>query len=77
LRLLKNGLITFPKSTTLKANQALQLQKLFPKKAYFELLYRASRDGYNQTMMGRNADGKGATVMIIKSKGNNATNNTD
>jgi len=28
-------------------------------------------------MMGRNADGKGATVMIIKSKGNNATNNTD
>ena len=27
--------------------------------------------------MGRNADGKGATVMIIKSKGNNATNNTD
>ena len=49
-------------------NTAKLFTKWFGKKMQFELLYRASRDGWTNTNFHSNCDNKGNTLVLIKSE---------
>jgi len=59
-----------PGSLIVKSNDELDLMKEWLNKSYIvsELLYRGTKDGFSASVFHSKCDGKGATIILIKSK---------